>query len=49
MSWRRGELWLETDLFWFRETAAAAAVPAFAPVPIPPGSAARARRLAAEA
>ena len=36
MSWRRGELWLDTDLLWFREAAAVSAVPTFTPAPIPP-------------
>ncbi len=32
MSWRPGELWLDTDLLWFRESPAVAG---FAPAPIP--------------
>jgi murein endopeptidase len=35
MSWRRGELWLETDVLWFREGADAPAVASFAPTPLP--------------
>jgi hypothetical protein len=35
MSWRRGELWLDTDLLWFRDAAGAAAGAGFAPVPVP--------------
>jgi murein endopeptidase len=31
MSWRRGELWLDGDLIWFREPAAVTAVAGFAP------------------
>ena len=46
MSWRRGELWLDTDLLWFRERAGVPALAGFAPpalrLPAPP----RARRLA---
>jgi hypothetical protein len=40
MSWRRGELWLETDVLWFREGADAPAVATFAPTSarIPPPS-----------
>src|SRR5262249_17994489 len=29
MSWRRGELWLETDVLWFREGVAAPALAGF--------------------
>jgi hypothetical protein len=52
MGWRRGELWLETDLLWFREQAGAPAVSGFAtvaiPVPaLPPGLAASRLRRAA--
>src|SRR4051794_40529937 len=35
MSWRRGELWLDTDLLWFREGAGAPAAAGFAPAPVP--------------
>jgi hypothetical protein len=35
MSWRRGELWLETELLWFREGASAPAVAGFSPAAIP--------------
>jgi Penicillin-insensitive murein endopeptidase len=49
MSWRRGELWLDTDLLWFREAAAAPAVPVLAPASFPsltqpPGLAASLRK-----
>jgi hypothetical protein len=52
MSWYRGELWLETDLLWFRERAGAPAVSGFAPAAIPvlappPGLAASRLRRAA--
>jgi hypothetical protein len=35
MSWRRGELWLDTDVLWFREGTGASAVAGFAPAPLP--------------
>jgi Penicillin-insensitive murein endopeptidase len=35
MGWRRGELWLDTDLLWFRERAGAPAVSGFAAAAIP--------------
>jgi hypothetical protein len=35
MGWRRGELWLDTELLWFREGAGVPAVASFAPAPIP--------------
>ena len=52
MGWRRGELWLDTDLLWFRERAGTAAVSGFAPAAIPvlalpPGLAASRLRRAA--
>ena len=53
MTWRRGELWLETDLLWFREAAGAPALAGFAPQPLPtffpspPGLAASRQRRAA--
>ena len=52
MSWRRGELWLDTDLLWFGEGTGASALVGFAPASIPafaspPGlSASRQRRAA---
>jgi hypothetical protein len=52
MSWRRGELWLDADLLWFREVAGAPAVAGLAPAPAralgpPPGlTASRERRAA---
>jgi Penicillin-insensitive murein endopeptidase len=52
MGWRRGELWLDTDLLWFREQDGAPAVSGFAPAAItvlapPPGLAASRLRRAA--
>jgi hypothetical protein len=52
MSWRRGELWLDTDLLWFREAAGAPAFAGLAPpalptFPSPPGLAASRQRRAA--
>jgi hypothetical protein len=49
MSWHRGELWLDTDLVWFREAVAVPAAAGFASAPprslSPPGLfASRARR-----
>ena len=38
MSWRRGELWLDADVLWFREGAGARAVTGFAPASISPPS-----------
>ena len=35
MSWRRGELWLDWDVRWFREGAFAPSLPGFAPAPMP--------------
>src|SRR6478609_7388667 len=52
MSWRRGELWLDADLLWFREVAGAPAVVGLASAPAralgpPPGlTASRERRAA---
>jgi penicillin-insensitive murein endopeptidase len=51
MSWRRGELWLDTDVLWFREGAGAPAVAAVVPPSVaslpPPGLVASRRRRAA--
>jgi hypothetical protein len=46
MSWTTGELWLDTDLAWFRERRVAPAFAAVAPLPfpVPPGLAASRRR-----
>ena len=51
MGWRRGELWLDADVLWFREGAGGPAVSGFAPSPIPspgppPGLAASRKRRA---
>src|SRR4051812_26319844 len=34
MSWRRGELWLDTDVLWFPERAGAPAVASLAPASV---------------
>ncbi len=46
MAWRTGELWLDTDLAWFRERTMAPALASVAPLPfpVPPGLAASRRR-----
>jgi hypothetical protein len=51
MAWRRGELWLETDVLWLGEAAGSPALAGFASVPVPspappPGLAASRRRRA---
>jgi hypothetical protein len=52
MTWRRGELWLDADVLWFREGPGAPAVagipslPVFAPTPPPGLAASRVRRAA---
>ncbi len=35
MSWRRGELWLEAEVLWFREVVAAPAFAGIGPAAIP--------------
>ncbi|HEY4347807.1 MAG TPA: penicillin-insensitive murein endopeptidase [Gaiellaceae bacterium] len=52
MSWRTGELWLDTDVLWFREGSRASPLAGFAPVAMPsfggaPGLAASRQRRAA--
>jgi len=49
MTWSVGELWLDTDLTWFRERTAAPGLALTAPLPfpVPPGLAASRRRRAA--
>ncbi len=49
MGWRRGDVWLDTDVLWFREAAGAPAVAGFVPQgsppkPSPPGLIASRRR-----